>query len=247
MRDRGARSRAARTVPPHPTVERVGRTRRSDARRYSGCSRLALLLAALGLYGVTAYSVARRRVELGIRVALGTSPAGVARLALARVGLLVAGGVAAGAVAAWWAASLVGALVHGLAPHDPATLAGGGGAAGGRRPGRGGDPGAARGPTQPRAGVCAERRRSGGRGTTDAGRSPCSSARCGTRRAVRGLTKRVTCHNHSPLIARTSSRPARQSHVSGCSGTPDGRPTMIYTHVLNRGGRGVRSPLDRLA
>jgi hypothetical protein len=153
MRDRGARSRAARTVPPHPTVERVGRTRRSDARRYSGCSRLALLLAALGLYGVTAYSVARRRVELGIRVALGTSPAGVARLALARVGLLVAGGVAAGAVAAWWAASLVGALVHGLAPHDPATLAGGGGAAGGRRPGRGGDPGAARGPTQPRAGA----------------------------------------------------------------------------------------------
>jgi hypothetical protein len=100
MRDRGARSRAARTVPPHPTVERVGRTRRSDARRYSGCSRLALLLAALGLYGVTAYSVARRRVELGIRVALGTSPAGVARLALARVGLLVAGGVAAGGVAA---------------------------------------------------------------------------------------------------------------------------------------------------
>jgi hypothetical protein len=93
MRDRGARSRAARTVPPHPTVERVGRTRRSDARRYSGCSRLALLLAALGLYGVTAYSVARRRVELGIRVALGTSPAGVARLVLARVGLLVAGGL----------------------------------------------------------------------------------------------------------------------------------------------------------
>jgi ABC-type antimicrobial peptide transport system permease subunit len=85
---------------------------------------LALLLAALGLYGVTAYAVARRRVELGIRMALGTTPAGIVRLVLARVAVLVAGGVAAGAAVAWWAASLVGSLVHGLTPHDPVTLAG---------------------------------------------------------------------------------------------------------------------------
>jgi ABC-type antimicrobial peptide transport system permease subunit len=85
---------------------------------------LALLLAALGLYGVTAYAVARRRVELGIRMALGTTPTGIVRLVLARVAVLVAGGVAAGAAVAWWAASLVGSLVHGLTPHDPVTLAG---------------------------------------------------------------------------------------------------------------------------
>jgi ABC-type antimicrobial peptide transport system permease subunit len=85
---------------------------------------LALVLAGLGLYGVTAYSVTRRHVELGIRLALGTTPAGVVRLVLARVALLVAAGAAAGAVVAWWAASLVGTLLYGLAPRDPATLAG---------------------------------------------------------------------------------------------------------------------------
>ena len=85
---------------------------------------LALLLAALGLYGVTAYAVARRRVELGIRMALGTTPTGIVRLVLARVAVLVASGVVAGAAVAWWAASLVGSLVHGLTPHDPVTLGG---------------------------------------------------------------------------------------------------------------------------
>jgi predicted permease len=85
---------------------------------------LALLLAALGLYGITAYAVSRRRLELGIRMALGTSPAGVVRLVLSRVALLVGGGLVAGAAASWWASALVGAMLFGLPPRDPATLAG---------------------------------------------------------------------------------------------------------------------------
>jgi predicted permease len=85
---------------------------------------LALLLAGLGLYGVTSYAVARRRAELGIRMALGAAPATVVRLVLARASALVAAGVAAGAVLALGAARFVAALLYGLEPRDPATLIG---------------------------------------------------------------------------------------------------------------------------
>ncbi|HEV3062155.1 MAG TPA: ABC transporter permease [Vicinamibacterales bacterium] len=84
---------------------------------------LALLLAAVGLYGVTAYAVARRRTEIGIRMALGAAPASVVRLVLWRVTLLVGLGVLAGAVVSLWASKLVASLLYGLEPRDPATLA----------------------------------------------------------------------------------------------------------------------------
>jgi predicted permease len=85
---------------------------------------LALLLAGLGLYGVTAYAVSRRRAEIGIRMALGSPPSGVVRLVLLRVGVLVAIGVAAGAAISAWAARFVASLLFGLEPRDPASFAG---------------------------------------------------------------------------------------------------------------------------
>lgn len=84
---------------------------------------LALLLAALGLYGITAYAVIRRRAEIGIRLALGASPATVVRGILSRTAMLVGAGIAIGGVASWWAGRFISVLLFGLPPTDPATIA----------------------------------------------------------------------------------------------------------------------------
>ena len=84
---------------------------------------LALLLAGLGLYGVTTYAVNGRRGEIGIRMALGAAPAGVLTLVLRRVALLVAIGVIAGTAISLWASTFVSSLLFGLKTRDPLTFA----------------------------------------------------------------------------------------------------------------------------
>jgi ABC-type antimicrobial peptide transport system permease subunit len=85
---------------------------------------LALLLAGLGLYGVTAYAVSRRRSEIGIRMALGALPAGVIRLVLGRISIVVGSGIVAGAAISLWVSPVVDELIYGLRPRDSGTLAG---------------------------------------------------------------------------------------------------------------------------
>jgi predicted permease len=85
---------------------------------------LALLLAAVGLYGITTYAVVRRRAEIGIRMAVGAAPADVVRLVLTHVAVLVGAGVMIGVGASLWASKLVASLLYGLQPRDPATLVG---------------------------------------------------------------------------------------------------------------------------
>jgi putative ABC transport system permease protein len=85
---------------------------------------LALLLAALGLYGITWYAVARRRTEIGIRMALGAAPTNVIQLVLSRVLMLVGAGVLIGAAVSVSASRFVATLLYGLEPRDPATLVG---------------------------------------------------------------------------------------------------------------------------
>jgi ABC-type antimicrobial peptide transport system permease subunit len=85
---------------------------------------LAVLLAAVGLYGITSYGVSRRRTELGIRMSLGAEPAGIVRFVLFRIFMLVFVGIALGAAVTFWASKFVGPLLYGLAPRDPATMVG---------------------------------------------------------------------------------------------------------------------------
>jgi ABC-type antimicrobial peptide transport system permease subunit len=80
---------------------------------------VALALAILGLYGVTSYSVARRRNELGIRIALGAVRARVVRLVLSEVGLVVMLGLVIGAIGARFASHQVAPFLYGTQPADP--------------------------------------------------------------------------------------------------------------------------------
>ena len=84
---------------------------------------VALVMACVGLYGVIAYSVARRRREFGIRLALGARPGQVQRLVL-REGLQVAAwGLALGLPAAYLCSRLLQAQLFGVTPRDPASYA----------------------------------------------------------------------------------------------------------------------------
>src|SRR5262249_33668030 len=84
---------------------------------------LALLLATIGLYGVMSYNVARRRNEIGIRMALGAEGAMVLRMVLREVGLLVGAGVVGGLGATLAATRLIESFVYGRTVRDPLTLA----------------------------------------------------------------------------------------------------------------------------
>jgi predicted permease len=84
---------------------------------------LATLLAAIGLYGVVAYSVARRTSEIGVRMALGARPAAVLRMILWEAGRMAALGIAIGLAAALGLSRMVESQLFGVKGADPAVLA----------------------------------------------------------------------------------------------------------------------------
>jgi predicted permease len=86
-----------------------------------GC--VALLLASIGLHGLTAYSVSRRTAEIGVRIALGAERRDVLWLVLRQVAAITLAGVAVGVPAALAAARVVQATLYGVPPGDPLSFA----------------------------------------------------------------------------------------------------------------------------
>jgi len=84
---------------------------------------LALVLGAIGIYGVIAYSVAQRTHEIGIRVALGAERGDVFRMILAQGAKLAGAGVVIGAVASYGVTRWMANLLFSVSPSDPATFA----------------------------------------------------------------------------------------------------------------------------
>jgi putative ABC transport system permease protein len=85
-----------------------------------GC--VALTLAAIGLYGVLSYGIARRAGEFAIRIALGAQPSRVIAMVLRETILLVTAGLTLGAGLAYAASRMINSRLYGVAPRDPTTL-----------------------------------------------------------------------------------------------------------------------------
>jgi putative ABC transport system permease protein len=86
---------------------------------------IALVLAAVGLYGVMSYSVAQRTREIGIRIALGATQQRIARSVLRRGVIFAVIGASVGLGSAYWATRLLGKLLYGVAPFDVLSFAAG--------------------------------------------------------------------------------------------------------------------------
>jgi ABC-type antimicrobial peptide transport system permease subunit len=84
---------------------------------------LAMILAATGLFASLAYSVARRRREIGIRMALGARPRQVLGAVLRRTFVLCAAGICIGTLVTLAAGKLLSSVLYGVSPHDPLTYA----------------------------------------------------------------------------------------------------------------------------
>jgi ABC-type antimicrobial peptide transport system permease subunit len=84
---------------------------------------MALALAAIGIFAVVSYSVAQRTQEIGIRTALGATPARVVALVIGGGMVWVAIGLAAGAALALVTGRMMASALFGVGPSDPATLA----------------------------------------------------------------------------------------------------------------------------
>jgi putative ABC transport system permease protein len=103
-------------------LAREGAGQRFNAALLSAFAIFALLLAALGIYGVTAYAVSQRTHEIGVRMALGAAPQNVLRMILARGLALALVGVVIGLSTSFVLTRFLRSLLYGVRPTDPLTF-----------------------------------------------------------------------------------------------------------------------------
>jgi len=126
-------TRIIRGIAPNALIENVMTVaqikdesvapRRVNAALVSSFSILAVIIAAVGIAGVLAFSVSARTTEIGIRMSLGADRGRVERMILKEGGVLLVGGLAIGVIGAVFAARVIRGLLFGIEPHDPLTLA----------------------------------------------------------------------------------------------------------------------------
>jgi hypothetical protein len=114
--------RLTNVVPFREIVNRTLVTERLVAHVSAAFAFVALLIACIGLYGILAYAVVRRRREIGVRIAVGASPGAVEWMMLRESLALVAVGFLVGVPAAMAVTRLASSMLFGLAPGDPATI-----------------------------------------------------------------------------------------------------------------------------
>jgi len=113
-----------RAIPMNALAVQSLALRRVSTLLLAGFATLALVLAAVGIYGVMAYSVARRTHEIGTRMALGALPRDVLRLVLGQGARLAILGVSIGVVAALVMTRFMASILFGISASDPLTFAG---------------------------------------------------------------------------------------------------------------------------
>jgi putative ABC transport system permease protein len=113
-------SLAVPAFPDHGYGYLAARPSDGDAVRFFGL--LAGVLATLGLYGVISYMVARRRNEIGIRVALGADRTDIVRLVIREAAVLVGAGIVIGVLLTAGGARITKSLLYGLEGQDPVTI-----------------------------------------------------------------------------------------------------------------------------
>ena len=129
----GALRAAVRRVEKHapiygvaPLEERLGSylaQRRFQTWLLTGFSLVALLMAAVGIYGLIQYSIATRTQEIGLRMAIGAQAGDIFRMIIGEGLTLSLTGLALGLVGAWWLGSLASSLLAGVTASDPLTFA----------------------------------------------------------------------------------------------------------------------------